>query len=172
MTATTTSETTTIAFPSVAWFERLGELMDENRARHEHIGTIDCTAQFTVIDMEDEAKKRHFQVAFELYSVVSVKEVPTEESDPGGSGVSPGAGADFIMETDGYVWQEMIDNIRENGGKPDLEHSLNRLSLPGVPIRVWAEDPLGRDMFFRFNQSLQEYVNASAQIDTVYPDLD
>ena len=57
---------------------------------------------------------------------------------------------------------------RENGGKPDLEHSLNRLSLPGVPIRLWAEDPLDRDMFFRFNGSLQEYVNESYKIPTRY----
>jgi hypothetical protein len=151
-----------IAFPSVEWFEALGKLMDENRARHEHIGPIDCTAQFTVISMEDESQNRHFQVEFELYSVVGVREVDASESDK----------ADFVMETDGYVWQEMIENIREHGGKPDLEHSLNRLSLPGIPIRVWGADPLGRDEFFRFNQSLQEFVNACAQVETVYPGLD
>jgi hypothetical protein len=76
--------------------------------------------------------------------------------------------ANFILETDIWVWKEMLENIAENGGRPDLEHSLNRLSLPGVPIRLWAEDPLERDMFFRFNGSLQEFVNASARIPTKY----
>jgi hypothetical protein len=76
--------------------------------------------------------------------------------------------ANFILETDVWVWMEMLENIAENGGRPDLEHSLNRLSLPGVPIRLWAEDPLDRDMFFRFNGSLQEFINASAQVPTTY----
>jgi hypothetical protein len=159
MPATTT---TALDFPSVAWFQRLAGLMEEYRARHEHIGPIDCVAQFSVLDPEGEGRDRHFQITFELYSVTSVREVAEEES----------VGADFIMETDTQVWQEMIENIRENGGRPDLEHSLNRLSLPGTPIRVWAEDPLGRDMFFRFNQSLQEFVNASVHVPTRYPDLE
>ncbi|HEY4408777.1 MAG TPA: hypothetical protein VGO87_02770 [Acidimicrobiia bacterium] len=155
------SATATLDFPSVEWFERLGQLMEEYRARHEHIGPIDCLTQFTVLDPEGEGRDRHFQITFELYSAISVREVIEEESSK----------ADFIMETDTQVWQEMIENIRDNAGRPDLEHSLNRLSLPGTPIRVWAEDPLGRDMFFRFNQSLQEFVNASVHVPTRYPDL-
>jgi hypothetical protein len=156
---TTTGPTTALAFPSVAWFERLGEVMEEYRSRHEHIGPIDCTCVWTVFDADGPGADRHFRTTFELYSLTESIEV-TEDERPR---------ADFILETDADVWREMIENIRENGGRPDLEHSLNRLSLPGVPIRVWAEDPLGRDMFFRFNQSLQEFVNASVHVPTVYP---
>ncbi len=147
-----------LLFPSVDWFSRLGELMDENRALHQHVGEIDVSCVWTVFDADGEGTDRHFQTTFELYSLVDVREVTEEEREK----------ADFIMETDVYVWKEMLDSIAEGGGRPDLEHSLNRLSLPGVPIRVWAEDPLGRDMFFRFNGSLQEFVNASGQIPTVY----
>jgi hypothetical protein len=150
---------TAVTFPTVAWFRRLGDLMENYRSRHEHVGPIDCSCIWTVFDSDGEGTDRHFRTTFEMYSVVDVREVTGEELDS----------ADFILETDVYVWQEMIENIRENGGRPDLEHSLNRLSLPGVPIRVWAEDPLGRDMFFRFNQSLQEFVNASVHLPTVYP---
>ena len=39
-----------VAFPSVEWFQRLARLMKENRALHEHLGYIDCVAQFTVLD--------------------------------------------------------------------------------------------------------------------------
>jgi hypothetical protein len=151
-----------LAFPSLEWFQRLDELMDQHRSRHEHIGPIDCVAQFSVLDPDGKGRDRHFQVTFELYSATNAREVTEEQFDR----------ADFIMETDSLVWQEMIENIREHGGRPDLEHSLNRLSLPGVPIRVWAPDPLGRDMFFRFNQSLQEYVNASAEVPTIYHDTE
>jgi len=153
--------TTTVDFPSVGWFERLGRVMEEYRARHEHIGPIDVTVVWTVIDADGRGTDRHFLTRFELYSMVEAREITEDERFQ----------ADFIMETDAQVWQEMIENIRDNGGRPDLEHSLNRLSLPGVPIRVWADDPLGRDMFFRFNQSLQEFVNASVHVPTRYPDL-
>jgi hypothetical protein len=154
-----TSRLATLEFPSVAWFERLGELMDANRAIHEHVGEIDCTCAFSILDAEGVGADRHFQVTFEGYSVVDVREISREQCD----------NADFTMETDLDVWKEMLDSIAEGGGRPDLDHSLNHLSLPGVPMRVWAVDPLGRDMFFRFNGSLQEFVNASVHIPTHYP---
>ena len=148
-----------LTFPSVEWFARLGELMEENRATHEHVGEIDCSCVWTVFDADGEGTDRHFQTTFELYSLIDVQEVSEDDR----------VKANFILETDVWVWMEMLENIAENGGRPDLEHSLNRLSLPGVPIRLWAEDPLDRDMFFRFNGSLQEFVNASAQIETAFP---
>jgi len=147
-----------LTFPSVEWFARLGELMEENRAVHEHVGEIDCSCVWTIFDADGEGTDRHFQTTFELYSMTDVREVTEDEL----------VKANFILETDVWVWKEMLENIAENGGRPDLEHSLNRLSLPGVPIRLWAEDPLDRDMFFRFNGSLQEFINASAQIPTEY----
>jgi hypothetical protein len=147
-----------LTFPSIEWFVRLGELMEENRAVHEHIGEIDCSCVWTVFDADGQETDRHFQTTFELFSLIDVREVSEEER----------VKANFILETDVYVWKEMLENIAENGGRPDLEHSLNRLSLPGVPIRLWAEDPLDRDMFFRFNGNLQEFVNESAKIPTAY----
>ncbi len=147
-----------VTFPSVEWFTRLGELMEENRSVHEHVGEIDCSCVWTVFDADGQGTDRHFQTTFELYSLVDVREVTEEER----------VKANFILETDVWVWKEMLDSIAEGGGRPDLEHSLNRLSLPGVPIRLWAEDPLDRDMFFRFNGSLQEFVNASGHIPTAY----
>ena len=151
-------ETPPLLFPSVEWFSRLGELMEANRALHEHVGEIDLSCVWTVFDADGEGTDRHFRTTFELYSLVDVEEVTEEERDR----------ADFILETDVWVWREMIDSIAAGGGRPDLEHSLNRLSLPGVPIRLWAEDPLTRDMFFRFNGSLQEFVNASVHVPTAY----
>ncbi len=155
MTATTTEP---LVFPSVEWFTRLGELMDERRDRHVRIGPIDCLAQFTMFECPPSGDSWHVQIRFEDFSVVEVREVAEEES----------ADADFILETDLEVWQEMFRSIADGGGRPDLEHSLNKLSLPGVPMRLWSNDPLARDLFFRFNQSLQEFVNASSEINTVY----
>jgi hypothetical protein len=35
---------------------------------------------------------------------------------------------------------------------------------------VWSEDPLRKDLFFRYNQSLQEFINASAAFRTIFED--
>ncbi len=53
-------------------------------------------------------------------------------------------------------------------GRPALDQTLNRLSHLGTPMRVVSDDPLKRDLFFRYNQSLQEFVNASAAFPTAF----
>jgi len=49
-------------FPSVEWFTRLGELMEENRAVHEHVGDIDCSCVWTVFDADGQGTDRHIAV--------------------------------------------------------------------------------------------------------------
>lgn len=149
-----------VPFPSVEWFERLAALMKEDRALHEHLGDVDCVAQFTVLDGGPGGDPWHAQVSFEEFEAVDVRQVADE---------SHFARADFIVETDLNVWQAMIRSIADGRGRPALDQTLNYLSLPGTPIRVWSEDPVRRDMFFRFNQSLQEFFNASHKLRTAFP---
>lgn len=149
-----------VPFPSCAWFERLAALMKEDRARHEHLGYVDCVARFTVLDGTPGGEPWHVQVTFEEFEAVDVREVDESEVER----------ADFVVEADLDTWREMIENVAAGGGRPDLGHTLNYLSLPGTPIRVWSGDPVRRDMFFRFNQSLQEFFNASARIPTRFPE--
>jgi hypothetical protein len=162
MSATETDELTaaeaTVPFPSVEWFVRLAQLMADNHDHHAKIGEVDCVAQFTVLDPDGEGPDRRYQVTFEEYEVTDVREVGPADLER----------ADFVIETDALVWQEMIEAIVDGNGDAGLEHSLNRLSLPGVPMRVWSVDPLRRDMFFRFNGSLQEYVNACSKFQTTF----
>jgi hypothetical protein len=63
----------------------------------------------------------------------------------------------------------MIESIAAGRGRPDLEHTLNRLSHAGTPFFLRSDDVLRGDLYFRFNQSLQEFVNASAQFETRFP---
>ncbi len=149
------STETTVAFPSVDWFTRLGELMADQRAHFEHLGECDCTAQVTIWDGPGGDEWR-CQIVFEEFGMVSAREVTEDdESD-----------ADFIMETDLETWQEMVESIVEGEGQPGLLFTLNRLSMPGTPIRLWSHDPLGRDAFFRFNQTIQHYINNCAAFTT------
>ena len=147
-------QTVTVAFPSVEWFTRLQALMRADRARHEHLGYIDCVAVFTVSD----EPARHFKVSFEEFEAIDVREVNDDEC----------ADADFALVASLNTWREMIDSIAAGGGRPDLEHSLNRLSHMGTPMKLVAADPVRADHYFRFNQSLQEFVNAAEAFTTTF----
>ncbi len=148
----------TAAFPSLEWFQRLARLMNENRVLHEHLGYIDCVAQFTVLDGGLRGKPWSLQITFEEFEAIDVREA------------DDALRADFIIEATLPAWREMIENIARGRGRPDLTHTLNYLSHTGTPVRVWSNDPLRKDMFFRYNQSLQEFVNSSAAFRTVFPD--
>jgi hypothetical protein len=147
-----------IAFPSSEWFEQLAQLMKLNRTLHEHLGYIDCIAQFTVLDGGPGGKPWSVQVTFEEFDATDVRE----------AGAADAARADFMLEASLPTWREMIEVIARGRGRPDLTHTLNYLSHPGTPIRVWSEDPLRKDLFFRYNQSIQEFINASAAFRTIF----
>lgn len=147
-----------IAFPSREWFDQLAQLMKASRAIHEHLGYIDCVAQFTVLDGGVGGKSWSVQVTFEEFDVIDIHE----------AGPADAGRADFTLEASLATWREMIEVIARGHGRPDLTHTLNHLSHFGTPIRVWSEDPLRKDMFFRYNQSLQEFVNASAAFTTIF----
>jgi hypothetical protein len=149
-----------IAFPSIEWFEQLAQLMKANRTLHEHLGYIDCVAQFTVLDGGPSGKPWSVQVTFDEFDATDVREADLAPDDA--------ARADFTMEASLATWREMIEVIARGRGRPDLTHTLNYLSHTGTPIRVWSEDPLRKDLFFRYNQSLQEFINASATLRTIF----
>jgi len=146
--------TAPVPFPSLEWFRRLADLMNANRARQEQLGYVDCTAQFTVAG----ARPFAVQVTFEEFAVTDVRLVDDE------------ARADFVLEAPLAAWRTMIESIRRGGGRPALDQTLNRLSHFDSPIRVRSDDVLRKDLYFRYNQSLQEFVNASAAFETVFPD--
>lgn len=147
-----------VSFPSRAWFQQLMNLMNANRVRQEQLGYVDCIAQFTVLDGAPDGGPLAWRISFEEFAAIGVEEVATRELGP----------ADFALEASFATWREMIENIADGNGRPDLEHSLNRLSHMGTPMKLAYEDPVHMDCFFRFNQSLQEFVNASAQFTTVF----
>ena len=75
---------------------------------------------------------------------------------------------DFWMEQDYDAWKDMIENIKAHG-KADLTHTLNTLDLTqGGEGLVRSHDGYRRDAFYRFNQSLQDFFDASSKIDTQF----
>jgi hypothetical protein len=151
--------TVAVRFPSLAWFQRLADAMNANRARQEQLGYVDCVAEFAVADPDrPQPADVRIQVTFEEFAATDVR--LTDATEP--------ARADFTIAAPLPVWRAMIESIAEGGGRPALDQTLNRLSHLGTPMRVVSDDPLRRDLFFRYNQSLQEFVNASAAFATVF----
>jgi len=143
-------------FPSQEWFQNLAALMNANRARAEQLGYVDCVARFTVT--RDGQSLFSAQITFEEFDVTDVTRGTTKNAGK----------ADFELVGDLAAWKEMIDNIRMGNGRPDLEHTLNRLSHMGTPFSLQQDDPMRRDMYFRYNQSLQEFFNLSSKFETHY----
>jgi hypothetical protein len=146
---------TAIAFPSCAFFTELAQLMNANRARQEQLGYIDCVAVFTVTDGTRDGGARHFRVTFDEFEAIEVSEVDPVEA----------AAADFALAGTLETWRTMLESIVAGHGRPALDQTLNRLSHMGTPLRLIAADPLQADLYFRFNQSLQEFINAAAALD-------
>ena len=146
-----------IPFPSLAWFRRLAELMRANRARHEHLGYVDCVAEFRVT-AGAPGRPWGVQVTFEEFAATDLRAATAEDAGR----------ADFVVEAGLDTWRAMIESIAHGGGRPDLDHTLNRLSHFDTPMRVHSTDVLKKDLYFRYNQSLQEFVNASAGFRTTF----
>ena len=70
----------------------------------------------------------------------------------------------------GFDAAAVAAGIKKNGA-PDLEHTLNRLTMAGTPLRLISDDQLKLDLFFRMNQSFQAFFDASAAVATEFPAL-
>jgi len=146
--------TATVVFPSVEWFQRLADLMAEDVERFKKLGETDCTMIVRILDGTPDGTPWNVQITFEEFAVTSVEEVDDSALEQ----------VDFVLETDRESWEAMVENISSNNGRPDLDFTLNGLSMAGTPIRCWSVDPLRRDAFFRFNQSIQQFVNNCARL--------
>ena len=78
-----------------------------------------------------------------------------------------------ILEGDYAAWKEMVENIHQNG-HADLTHTLNYLTLPDWPLRLVpvdeGEGQLDVDRFYRYNQTLQEFFDEAAALETLFVD--
>ena len=77
--------------------------------------------------------------------------------------------ADFVLEMPPSDWKEMIQNIAKNG-RADLHHTLNTLDLgrPDGLSHSLHGDQYREDLFFRYNQTMQYFFDASARVATEF----
>lgn len=136
-------------FPSVEWFNAIKDLVNNDPAFRQ-LGTID-----TVIGVKVGSKI--YELTFEAFECTGVREV----------GANDLRDMDFWLEQSYDQWKDMLENIKKNGAA-DLSHTLNTIDLSTPEGFARSHDGYRRDAFYRFNQSIQDFFNAAAKIDTKF----
>lgn len=136
-------------FPSVEWFNAIKDLVNDDPAFRQ-LGTID-----TVIGVKVGSKI--YELTFEAFECTGVREVSANDLRD----------MDFWLEQSYDQWKDMLENIKKNGAA-DLSHTLNTIDLSTPEGFARSHDGYRRDAFYRFNQSIQDFFNASAKIDTKF----
>ena len=143
---------TNVHFPSLQWFQSLRALMNESEEKYRALGYADSKGVFKVGGLA-------YSLVFEVHRCSSVRELEAGEIER----FNP----DWIIEGDLDGWREMIENIKANG-RADSEHTLKGLSLLEQPFRLYGADQGRVARFHRQAPSFQEFLDASAVLDTTF----
>ncbi len=138
-----------IVFPSLAWFEELRRLVNDDPA-YRQIGTVDASMG---IKIGDEV----FVLTFEAFECSAVR--AGNEYDL--------INVDFFIEMEWDAWKAMLENIKDNGGAGSGQTLVSLDMLNEISTNATG-DQLRADMFFRYNQSLQHFFDLSARLNTVF----
>ena len=138
-----------IAFPSLAWFEALRGLVNED-AGYRQFGTVDA-------DMGVKVGDDVFVITFEAFQCNAVR--AGNEYDL--------INVDFFIEMEPAAWRAMLENIKANGGA-EAGQTLVSLDMIHEISNNATGDQLRADLFFRYNQSLQHFFDLSANLETTF----
>ena len=140
-----------VKFPSLDWFQQIQKLVNED-PKFRKLGTADATVGIKFSD-----RSERYLLTFEAFEVTNVADASDADLE----------GADFYLELPYDTWKEMISNIKENG-HADLHHTLNTIDLELPEGFARSKDEYRRDLFYRFNQTFQDFFNKSAELDTTF----
>lgn len=140
-------------FPSVDWFDEVREVFNNDEAYHGAGGGA-CDTEFGVV-----VGKQYFRLVMQGLECISAAAIKKKDL----------AALDFYLEMEPELWQAMIENIRESG-TASLDYTLNTLDLDREErlAKSVSGDQYKEDMFFRYNQTLQYFFDASSRIETTF----
>jgi len=141
----------TNSIDSVDFFDRLATMMNADSTRYELLGDIDLELAMVMHRTDEDS----FRVLLGFHGIECKTVVAIEDGAE--------AAAECWVEGDLADWQAMFDNIVREG-RATGEWTLNTLTIMGDGIQLKASDPMGWDKFHRFNQTLQDFVDASARV--------
>jgi hypothetical protein len=136
-------------FPSVEWFNALKDIVNVDPAFRQ-LGTVDAVVGV-------KAGGKIIELTFEAFECTTVREATDDDLRD----------MDFWLEQPDDNWRDMLENIKKNGAA-DLSHTLNTIDLSLKDGFAQSHDGYRRDAFYRFNQSIQDFFNASAKMDTTF----
>jgi len=142
-------------FPSAEWVDALAAEASADSEEIARLGFSNIRLVLRVNATPDG--DRCLGLVFEGYDIESAGEV-----DPGSWQ------HDCVLEGPISAWTDMLSNIAAHG-HADLAHTLNALTLAEFPMRITSPDPMGRDLFFRYNETLQAVFDRAGRIPTELP---
>ena len=140
-------------FPSTDWFNAIREIVNKD-PNFRQLGTVDATVGIRV-------GSKLYELTFEAFECTGVRE----------AGENDLRDMDFWLEQSYDQWKEMLENIKKHGAA-DLTHTLNTIDLNMPEGFARSHDGYRRDAFYRFNQSIQDFFNASSRIDTKFAPME
>ena len=148
-----------LRFPSTPWFEELRAIANSNVERLKRLGTVDL-ALVVKIDFGD--RSQFYEITFTGYRCVGVREL---------SAIAEAAPDAVVIEGPYQTWREMVENIQAHG-QADLKYTLNTLTLYDTPLRVTSANQLDTDLFYRYQQNLQEFFDGASQLTTYFAETE
>lgn len=135
-------------FPSLAWFQALTETADQHPDRYRRLGWVELALGVRIGD-------DRYRLVFDGYGC-------TEVSEHG-----PGDAVDCELVASAADWRELIEHLQARP-HADSAHSLNSLVLAGDRFQLVADEQLGADAFYRFNATLQTFIEEAHHLETVF----
>ena len=140
-------------FPSVDWFDEVRNVFNaDDRYRGAGGGYCNCIAGFKIAE-------RVFVLTFDGVECSAAVEGDDASLDE----------VDFYLDMPDDEWRDMVANIAANGAA-DLHYTLNTLDLGREDGLATSKhgDQVREDLFFRYNQTLQFFFDASSLVETEF----
>jgi len=137
-------------FPSDEWFADLVTRATADTAAMERLGIAEFRLGIEVV--QPDGLRPLYGLVLDGYDIESTGR--TEEVS-----LAP----DVVLSGSLEAWVDMIRWIESNG-PADSAHSLNGLSIAGIPFEVRAADAMGSDKFYRYMGTLQAVFDAAADV--------
>jgi len=136
-------------FPSSKWFEQLVARATSDAAAMERLGIAEL--RFGMEIVVPDGATQFFGLVLDGYDIEAVGPLSEHEFRP-----------EVVMSGLVEAWDEMIGWIQANG-PADSAHSLNGLTIAGVPFEARSEDAMGSDKFYRYMGTLQAIFDAAGE---------
>lgn len=135
----------------IAFFDALATEMNTHPEAYDPLGDVEIDLAFVM--HRPGGDDLRLLLSFRGITCESVTEVDDDDVSR----------ADCRVEGDLDAWQAMFDNIVSNG-RATGRQTINSLTLVGEDLVVAGADPMGVDKFFRFNQSIQAFLDGAAVV--------